>query len=118
MSALNRMWLRRVIPVAALALVSIAILAALFVSSSPATSTVTYKNKPLDAWFYGSRTNFFHEATRQAAQEALDAVGTNACPFLLTKLRTARGNGFLYLQTISRPAAVVPVPASLPDLRR
>jgi hypothetical protein len=96
MSALDRAWVRRVIPVAALALVSIAILAALFVSSFPATSTVTYKNKPLDAWFYGSRTNFFHETTRQAAQQAFDAVGTNAYPFLLTKLRMARGNGFLY----------------------
>jgi hypothetical protein len=78
--------------------VSIALLASLFVASSPAKSTITYKNKPLDAWFYGSRTNFFHETTRRAAQEAFDALGTNACPFLLAKLRTARGNGVLYFK--------------------
>jgi len=96
MSALNPAWVRRTIPIAALALVGIAILAAHFVSTAPAISSLTYKNRPLDAWFYGSRTGFFHGATRQAAQEAFNALGTNAGPFLLTKLRTARGNGYLY----------------------
>jgi len=98
MSAFNRDRVRRAIPIAALALVTIAILATLFVSSSSAKSTITYKNKPLDAWFYGSRTNFFHETTRRAAQEAFDTLGTNACPFLLAKLRTAPGNGVLYFK--------------------
>lgn len=57
---------------------------------------MTYKNKPLETWFYGSRTNFFHEKTRAAAQEAFDSCGTNAVPFLLSKLNTAQGNGSLY----------------------
>jgi hypothetical protein len=87
---------RRAIPIAALVLVSIAILASLFVASTPAKNTITYKNKPLDAWFYGSRTNFFLGQTMRAAQEAFDALGTNASPFLLAKLETAHGNGPLY----------------------
>ncbi len=98
MSAVTPEQVRRAIPIAALVLVSIAILASLFVAFSPAKSTVTYKNKPLDVWFYGSRTNFFREQTRRAAQEAFDALGTNACPFLLAKLETARGPGFLYFK--------------------
>jgi len=79
-----------------LVLVSAGILAALFVASTPAKSTVTYQNKPLEAWFYGARTNFFAERTRRAAQEAFDATGTNAGAFLLSKLKTARGNNPLY----------------------
>jgi hypothetical protein len=80
----------------ALVLVSAVILAALFLASTPAKSTVTYMNKPLEAWFYGARTNFFAERTRRAAQEAFDATGTNADAFLLSKLKTARGNNPLY----------------------
>jgi hypothetical protein len=96
MSAVTPERVRRAIPIAALVLTSVAIVASLFVAFSPARSTITYKNKPLDVWFYGSRTNFFREQTRRAAQEAFDALGTNACPFLLAKLETARGNGPLY----------------------
>jgi hypothetical protein len=96
MSAVTSERVRRAIPIAALVLVSIAILASLFVASTPAKNTITYKNIPLDAWFYGSRTNFFLERTMRAAQEAFDALGTNACPFLLAKLESARGNGPLY----------------------
>jgi hypothetical protein len=80
----------------ALLLVSAGILAALLVASTSAKSTVTYKNKTLEAWFYGSRTNFFAERTRRAAQEAFDATGTNAGVFLLSKLKTAHGNNPLY----------------------
>ena len=98
MSALTRERVRRAIPIAALVLVSIAILVSLFVASRPAKRTITYQNKPLDVWFYGSRTNFFREQTRRAAQEAFDALGTNACPFLLAKLRTARGTSALYFK--------------------
>ena len=82
----------------ALGTLAAVILALLLASSSPPTTTLTYKHKSLDAWFYGSRTNFFQERTRRAAQEAFDALGTNACPFLLSKLRTARGSGPLYFK--------------------
>ena len=64
--------------------------------SVPRKPTITYKDKPLDTWFYGARTNFFHETTRQAAQDAIDALGTNACPFLLANLQAKCGNGALY----------------------
>jgi hypothetical protein len=80
----------------ALLLVSAVILVALFVAATPAKSTVTYKNQPLEAWFYGSRTNFFSFNNIVAAQEAFDATGTNAGAFLLLKLKTARGNNPLY----------------------
>ena len=113
MSALNRSWVRRAIPIAALALVGIAILAAHFVSTAPATTSLTYKNRPLDAWFNGSRTDFFHGATRQAAQEAFDALGTNAGPFLLTKLRTACGDG-LTTGNALKPRSVLDCGCPLP----
>jgi hypothetical protein len=86
----------RVISIAALGLAGIAVCASLFLAPSRSERTVTYKNKPLEAWFYGSRTNFFYEQTRRAAQEAFDAVGTNGGAFLLSKLKMARGNGPLY----------------------
>jgi hypothetical protein len=91
-----RNWYRRAIPIAALGLAGIAVIAALLLTHSPEGNLVTYKNKPLDAWFYGSRTNFFYQETRRQAQEAFDAVGTNGGAFLLSKLKRAHGNGVLY----------------------
>ena len=85
-----------VVLLCALLLLGAGILTAIFVGSNPAKSPVTYKKKSLEAWFYGSRTNFFAKRTRQAAQEAFDATGTNAVAFLLLKLKAARGNDPLY----------------------
>jgi len=65
---------------------------------SPTPQALTYKGKPLDAWFYGTRTNFFLERTRKAAQEAFDSFGMNAFPFLLEKVKTARGNSPAYFR--------------------
>ena len=93
----------------ALLLVCAVILAALFVVCTPAKSTVTYKNKPLEAWFYGSKTNFFAERTRRAAQEAFDATGTNAGAFLLSKLKMARGNNPLKRSASVPPASLAGV---------
>ena len=58
-----------------------------------------HKGKPLEAWFYGSNTTFFSKPTRDAAQEAINAVGTNAFPFLLSKLKEKRGNNWLYFKS-------------------
>jgi hypothetical protein len=77
---------------------SAVILAALLLASSPPPQTLTYKNKSLEVWFYGARTNFFSERTRQAAQDAFDSFGMNAFPFLRAKLETARGNGPAYFK--------------------
>jgi hypothetical protein len=77
---------------------SAVILATLLLASSRPPQTLTYKNKPLEAWFHGSRTNFYSERTRQAAQEAIDSFGMNAFPFLLAKLKTAQGNGLVYFK--------------------
>jgi hypothetical protein len=79
-------------------LVATALLTSFLVASSPAKQTITYKGRSLDAWFYGARTNFFHQQTRRAAREAFDALGMSACPFLLAKLQSGRGNGFLYFK--------------------
>lgn len=67
--------------------------------SHPREQTVlVYRGKPLKAWFYGSSTTFFNSNTRNAAQEALKGVGTNAFPFLLETLTTAQGNSAVYLR--------------------
>ena len=77
--------------------------------------------KSLEAWFYGARTNFFYEPTRQAAQEAIDALGTNACPFLLANLKERRGNGALYCRLYralpARLRTVLPYAISGDDIK-
>jgi hypothetical protein len=60
--------------------------------------TVTYKGKSLAVLFYGNRRNFFEEPARRKAQEAIDALGTNAFPFLLSNLQQRPGNGALYFK--------------------
>lgn len=55
-----------------------------------------FRGKSLEAWFYGSRTDFFSQPVRASAQEALDGVGTNAFPFLLSQLEAGRGTPVLY----------------------
>ncbi len=55
------------------------------------TNSVIFRGKPLDAWFYGSRNDFFLKRVRDSAQEALNSVGTNAFPFLLAKLAAGQG---------------------------
>jgi hypothetical protein len=61
-------------------------------------TSITYKDRPLEAWFYGAGTNFFQESTRRAAQDAIDALGTKACSFLFSNLKGHRGNGALYFK--------------------
>jgi hypothetical protein len=102
-------------------LLSMAIFAGLILVSGPSKTTVTYKNKPLKAWFYGAGTNFFNEKTRQATQEAIDAVGTNACPFLFANLKGKRGNGALYFKLYQalpvRLRTALPYPISGDDIQ-
>jgi hypothetical protein len=90
-------------------------------SSGSPDKTLTYNGKSLDVWFYGSRTNFFHEQTRQAAQEAFDALGTNAFPFLLAKLKESRGSGAMYFSLYrklpSRFHPYLPYPISGDDIK-
>jgi hypothetical protein len=57
----------------------------------PGSNSVLFGGKSLDTWFYGSRNDFFSERVRDSAQEALNAVGTNAFPFLLAKLKAGQG---------------------------
>lgn len=102
MKALSRRWLLRAIPIAALAVVAVAVLASLFVASSSPKSTVNYKGKSLDVWFYGARTNFFSAQARVARRQALEGVGTNAFPFLLSKLQRPGGNGAIYCMLYSK----------------
>ncbi len=96
MSISNEDRVTRAILIGALLLVGGVGIALLFVSSSPEPSKVTYKGKSLQAWFYGSRRDFFSGQTRGLAEGAFDAVGTNAFPFLLSNLKSARGCGRLY----------------------
>ena len=66
-----------------------------------------YKGRTFESWFYGSKTNFFDRDTREAAQKALWAMGTNAFPFLLDNLTHNRGCSRLYLKVYrAMPAKV------------
>src|SRR5438874_1637134 len=60
---------------------------------APASKSLLYKGKPLESWFYGARSNFFLEVTQESAQQALNALGTNSFPFLLSNLRGNTGDG-------------------------
>ena len=48
---------------------------------------ITYKNKPLSKWFCDQRKDFFSKRTRDTADDAFKALGTNALPFLLSNLK-------------------------------
>lgn len=97
------------------------VLASLAPACSPPPQALTYKGKPLNAWFYGARTNFFLERTRRAAQEALDSFGMNAFPFLLEKVKTARGNSSAYFRVYRAlppwAQSRIPYPISGDDIR-
>jgi hypothetical protein len=84
--------------IACVILVAAATLAAHFFATSHSAKDIVYKGKPLDFWFYGTKKDFFNESTRRAAQDAIDDLGTNAVPFLLSKLKEKRGNGPFYFK--------------------
>lgn len=104
-----------------LVFVGAAIVGVLFFLSVSSKQTITYKDKSLDAWFHGSRRDFFTERTRQAAQDAIDSVGTNGFPFLLSKLKESRGNVALYFKLYrAMPAWLqmkLPYPISGDDIK-
>jgi hypothetical protein len=81
---------------------------------------ITYQNKSLSKWFYGERTNFFYQSTREKADAAFKALGTNAFPFLLSNLE-ARGSSSLYFKLYrALPKAVqarLPYPISGDDIQ-
>jgi len=56
---------------------------------------VSYKDKPISKWFYGERRDFLLKSTRERAEEAINALGTNALPFLVRNLNRS-GNSSLY----------------------
>jgi hypothetical protein len=100
---------------------STAVLSGYFRLSSDLNTRVLYKGKPLEKWFYGERDEFFQESTRTKAQEAINALGTNAFPFLLSNLKTKRGDqaGYLKLYRIL-PRWIqirIPTPLSGDDVR-
>lgn len=55
-----------------------------------------FRGKSLGTWFYGSRTDFFSQRLRDSTQEALNGVGTNAFPFLVSVLKAPRGTPMAY----------------------
>ncbi len=67
-----------------------------FLLPTSSQKAVNFKGKTLELWFYGTRNDFFKTRTREAAQGAIDALGTNALPFLFARLDEKRGNGFVY----------------------
>jgi hypothetical protein len=79
-------------------LLSAFILLGLVLTPGSQKTTITYRGKPLEVWFYGGRTNFFADTTRRTAQDAIDALGTNAFSFLFSNLKERRGSGNLYFR--------------------
>lgn len=100
---------------------STAVLSGYFLLSSDLNTRVLYKGKPLEKWFYGERDEFFQESTRTKAQEAINALGTNAFPFLLSNLKTRRGDQARYLKLyriLPRWIQIrIPTPLSGDDVR-
>lgn len=88
---------RRNILVALSVVTTAVILAVLFLKGS-APEVVVYKGKTLEAWFYGSRRDFFGDRTRKPAQEAIDGLGTNAFPFLSNTLKHPKGSSGIYFK--------------------
>ena len=89
----------KVIIVASFLLLTVAaVVIKVFISKTPTSKPLLYQGKSIEAWFYGSRTNFFREDTTKAAQKAFDSLGTNAFPFLLGNLKDNRGDGTLYFK--------------------
>jgi hypothetical protein len=60
--------------------------------------SLTYKGQPPEAWFYANRTGFFSESARKSRQKAIDELGTNAFPSLLSVLTEERGSGTIYFR--------------------
>jgi len=81
---------------------------------------ITYKSKPLSKWFYGQRKDFFISTTRDAADDAFKALGTNAFPFLLSRLKNG-GSSVLYFKLYqavpSRVQAWLPYPLLSDDIQ-
>jgi hypothetical protein len=67
-------------------------------SRTPPRSGLVYKDKPIEAWFYGDRTDFFTKDTEDTAKEAIRALGTNAFPFLLSTLEKNQGVPIVYFK--------------------
>jgi hypothetical protein len=94
-----------------------AIFVAVFVLHSSRPTMPVYKGKSLEAWFFESRKDFFSGSR----QEAIEALGTNALPFLLSVLKQSRGNGALYFKLYrAMPAQLqvrMPYPLSRDDIK-
>jgi hypothetical protein len=112
---------RRIILIVCPVLLAAIVFAALFLAASARPNTIIYRGKTLDAWFYGSRKDFFNEPTRKAAQEAIDGLGTNAFPFLFYTLKHSQGNNALYFKLYQampkQVQAKLPYPISGDDIR-
>ena len=85
-----------------------------------ATKEPTYKDKPVSKWFCDQRKDFLVKATRDDADKAFKALGTNALPFLLSNLKN-RGSTVLYFRLYaavpSRVQAWLPYPILRDDIK-
>ncbi len=92
-----------------------------FVLNSSRPKPIVYQGESLEAWFFGSGRDFLTERTRSAAQAAIDGLGTNAFPFLLTILKGNGGSGVIYFKLYrALPAQVqarLPYPILGDDLK-
>lgn len=107
--------------IACLLLLGAVILVPPFTKIPSSRKLAAYKSKSLEEWFYGSRRDFFQESTRNAAQEAIAALGTNSLPFLFSRLKERSGNGMLYFTLYRKLPAVLqtklPYPISGDDIK-
>jgi hypothetical protein len=101
--------------------ISLALLFRSLCDSSSALERFTYRGQPARVWFYGKRSDFFLASTRDSAQKAIDELGTNAFPFLLTTLKAKRGNTPLYFKLYWKVPGFVrqkmPYPISGDDIK-
>jgi len=85
------------------------------------SKNIMFRGKSLDAWFYGSRSNFFSQNVRDSAQNALIGVGSNAVPFLLSQFNPERASPTIYYRAYRvAPAGMkarLPYPIAADDIR-
>ena len=101
-------------------LVLVGAIVAMVFGLKEASKEPTYKDKPISKWFCDQRKDFFVKATRDEADIAIKALGTNALPFLLSNLKN-RGSTVLYFRLYgavpSRVQAWLPYPILGDDMK-
>ncbi len=93
-----RVWAKRVALIAGGLLGTAVIAHVIFYTPASYDSGFRYQGKSLDEWFYAGRINFPPALDRAEILAVLRTAGTNASPFLLSKLQHRTGDSLVYFK--------------------